>query len=598
MSNKFSIDDKVRQGIAQGEEPHNLGAWANMERMLDGKNPYQKEEEKKRKPWLFLLLGLIVCSSAVVGGYSYFSKSPSEKLAAVADSPSNFQRSGTTVINVGEGLPRDNKQPVSDDETIFTNANNSLSNAYASNSNESLVAQIRKKEIKQDLARIANLEANNINQATPIKASNKKRINNKLAQNFESKTSEEFTDKSKEDKVTVSIDNSKTTIKNTVAKTKTPIENNKNEVLPTIKENYLDTTRVTEISQRIEKDGLGRKKIVSDSFQYSIVKEKQRTVINPRFVALTQEQEEAAQRRTAIASVANNEATMVPQEIIEASVTPVASLSTNTEEIDNTAEAKKAQSSFFSLFKKAGASIRQKGIKMAHTRMPIYTGMFLGLNAALVNSKHNFGGFQGGLTAMTPLGRLVTLQAEARIMNQNNSGYTVTDSKNIIKSYFVDSTTLAPHGKIYNYEVDSVNYGYNLKDFYSLQVPVLVNVHLNKFNLYGGVHFNYGFRMNINTNSSSSPISIADTVFGSAYNLRTDSEPMFSRDDFADRMGLGYTIGGGYNFTNRINLDLRMSNLFWDNTKAAKQEISNVFFKIPSFQLSLGYKFRAFDIDK
>jgi hypothetical protein len=39
-----------------------------------------------------------------------------------------------------------------------------------------------------------------------------------------------------------------------------------------------------------------------------------------------------------------------------------------------------------------------------------------------------------------------------------------------------------------------------------------------------------------------------------------------------------------------------MSNLFWDNTKgAAKKEISDVFFRIPSFQLSLGYRFRKFE---
>lgn len=44
MGKQIPIDDLFRDGLYNAEEQLNLGAWANMERMLDGKNPYAEEE--------------------------------------------------------------------------------------------------------------------------------------------------------------------------------------------------------------------------------------------------------------------------------------------------------------------------------------------------------------------------------------------------------------------------------------------------------------------------------------------------------------------------------------------------------------------------
>ena len=599
MSNKMSIDEMVRQKIAQGEEPHNLGAWANMERMLDGKNPYQKEESKDHKPWLFLLLGLIALSTAVVGGYNYFNtpNNKTNKKVAIANSSSNDSKTEISATKAKENNSINEPNSASEQDYTLnnnTNANNVRSSSMlaSTNSEQSTFDAIRKQNMTESIAVNKRLKSKNnitkteLKKATAgIKTTNhdisnpEKSLNNSSGllasnvQNTSNKKTKELLDKM-----------AKKNASSTVAKT--------TDIPPTIKENYLDTTQVTEVSQRIQKDEFGNKKIVADSFRYNIVEEKQRTVINPRYVELTKEQEKAAQRRTAIAS---NTPVMSKPKLADPTPT-----NTNVEATANASEVEaktKKQNTFFSLFKRATASIKQKGINMAHTRTPIYTGLFLGVNAAQSNSKHNFGGFQGGFTAMTPLSRLFTLQMEARFVNQNNSGYTVTDNKNIIRSYFIDSTTLT-HSRIYNYEVDSISYGYNLKDFYTLQVPLLLNANFNKWNVYGGLNFNYGFRMNISTSSSSSPLSIADTSSSASYMLRTDSKPNFARDDFSNRLGLGYTLGAGYNFTNRINLDLRMSNLLWDNTTGSKREISNVFFRIPNFQLSLGYRFRKFEIEE
>ena len=60
MEKKIPIDKLFHDQLADGKEQLNLGAWANMERMLDGKNPYAVDEEKKRRGLFPLFIALLV----------------------------------------------------------------------------------------------------------------------------------------------------------------------------------------------------------------------------------------------------------------------------------------------------------------------------------------------------------------------------------------------------------------------------------------------------------------------------------------------------------------------------------------------------------
>ena len=60
MQSKNSIDMLVRQALEGGQEQLNLGAWANMDRMLDGKNPYAKAEDDDKKRGIFWLFGALL----------------------------------------------------------------------------------------------------------------------------------------------------------------------------------------------------------------------------------------------------------------------------------------------------------------------------------------------------------------------------------------------------------------------------------------------------------------------------------------------------------------------------------------------------------
>jgi hypothetical protein len=72
MKNNVSIDELFRSKLAQGVEQLTLSAWPNMERMLDGKNPYQDEKKKRRiLPffWIVIVSSLLLTAGYYVSNY-------------------------------------------------------------------------------------------------------------------------------------------------------------------------------------------------------------------------------------------------------------------------------------------------------------------------------------------------------------------------------------------------------------------------------------------------------------------------------------------------------------------------------------------------
>ena len=75
MRNKIQIDEFVRQHTLDKDAQLNIGAWSNMERMLNGENPYtssldsdyvKPEKKYNVKKLLGLLLLLVAISSTAL----------------------------------------------------------------------------------------------------------------------------------------------------------------------------------------------------------------------------------------------------------------------------------------------------------------------------------------------------------------------------------------------------------------------------------------------------------------------------------------------------------------------------------------------------
>lgn len=601
MKDNYSIDELVRQKLANGQEQHNLSAWANMERMLDGKNPYNKPEKDSKRRWLpFFLLFVVLGSGVAVALNSYtgseqlpISNANTEQAASQAVASINNQ-DNTQAADVAAAISEPTQGSFQAQQTTQSNTNLPAPTAAKASVNNTIQEQNKQKAQQTNLntKQVANNNSIIKNSSNAKQATNNNEPDNSnstpIAAVASKLTSTKPTaQKSKEDILALS------TKKETI--TPTAIANNAK----------MDTKQIDITALRVEEkivtDANGNKSIAFDSTEFSVKMNVPIEKTNPRYVALSKKDQERAENKTGILSSALEN--LKGEEKIVASSTPlpqktnavVPEIKAKADVTNNTNE----KISFYTRFKNMSKALYQKAntatIKIADKQIPIYPGMIVGVNAS-VFSKHNFGGFQGGLTALTPLNRYLSISTEARLLHKNNSGYTVNDYNYTIKNMSVDSNSLSS-SKIYNYQVDSNALGYNFKNFYTIQMPILLNAHVRDFTFYGGLNMVYGFRMDVRTSNKDYVVNVADTIAtNSVYNQRANIGKRYTRDDFNSRFGLGYTVGGSYSFNPNLYLDLRFSNVLWDNSKSAtKQQISNDMFQIPAIQFSLGYRFRKFD---
>ncbi|MBK7762233.1 MAG: outer membrane beta-barrel protein [Bacteroidetes bacterium] len=255
------------------------------------------------------------------------------------------------------------------------------------------------------------------------------------------------------------------------------------------------------------------------------------------------------------------------------------------------------QTSYFEDLKRFSSDTYQKLVNAVKfgAHPDTYTGLSMGMNASLSSAQNNFGGFHAGLTNLKPVSDYFSVLTEFKFFYRNNGGYTVNDIYTRTLNRWTDNSSLT-HQTIYNYQMDSTVRTYNFKNFYSLELPIMMQLNDRSFAIYGGANLAYNFKLNVNEKTRNYVIDKHDTMSNSfVYSFPADKGSQLQRSDFSSRFGLGYTMGASYQFSPQLYVDVRMSQNVWDNMKTnAAREISNGFFKVPNVQFSLGYRFRKF----
>jgi hypothetical protein len=125
MSNKTSIDELFRHNMADAQEQLNLGAWSNMASMLDGNNPYQKNDEddnKKPFPWLRTLsiIALLLIAGGI-GQWLFTNKQAAHApapITKVTSTPASNTSDNNSSSNTASNLPQDQAATIVDQNTI------------------------------------------------------------------------------------------------------------------------------------------------------------------------------------------------------------------------------------------------------------------------------------------------------------------------------------------------------------------------------------------------------------------------------------------------------------------------------------------------
>lgn len=197
-------------------------------------------------------------------------------------------------------------------------------------------------------------------------------------------------------------------------------------------------------------------------------------------------------------------------------------------------------------------------------------GITGGINGTFFGSQH-FGGIELGITGNFAFSDHWDILTELKYFNRF--------SKGVLND---DYTAIKATGS--GQERDSMRHYFNYSSMQSIELPVSVRYTLGNFALFAGGNLIYDFRVNAEEVQLPYQVALEGPV----------SAPKLSANDFGARFGAGYLLGLGYNITPSLQLDVRMTQTFWDNSKGSgAQLISNEFYRKPSFQLSVNYRLNA-----
>lgn len=234
--------------------------------------------------------------------------------------------------------------------------------------------------------------------------------------------------------------------------------------------------------------------------------------------------------------------------------------------------------------------------KFSFAQMKFYTGVIGGLNASV--SGASLGGFQIGLFGLLSINEKWSIGTEGKFVQRFNRGTELHDP------YFQLSTS-APemfynNGQMYNvYRVtrDSFKHYYKLSTMESIELPIYLRYTRGRFHGFAGANLSYGLSVKNIEGVEGFEMRTShrlDTVLASTiYTPPTSTAAAVSIDNFGPRFGVGYTAGFGYQATPSVLVDVRMTQLVWDNRSNTPGglRVSQTFYRLPSLQLSLGYRF-------
>lgn len=217
-----------------------------------------------------------------------------------------------------------------------------------------------------------------------------------------------------------------------------------------------------------------------------------------------------------------------------------------------------------------------RDVKFNLAQVKFYPGIIGGYNKSMFGT-NDLSGFHLGLFGLFTFGEHINLMTELKYMYRINNGNTLQDNY-----YRVDSTTLKGQ-----YLHSKVEHFFKFSAMQSIEMPIAIRYAMGRLNLMGGLNMAYNFR--INAEEIEHQFETPDTS-GTKITLMT--APSVNLSDFNSRFSMGALLGVAYEFSPSLQLDLRMTKNIWDNAGGnGAQRVSREYFRAPSFQVSLGYRF-------
>lgn len=570
MENELvNIDSVFQERMATHEEPMSRGAWNRMQHRLDEAMP------QKKRPLFFIkrfFAIMILLSLSLVGARKIMDQNSSVAKQSISsaqietasyatniDQATNYEKSN--LVKTAE--PKTSTDIINDNPTKkLVEANSNIENKTSSissinqNSNieNTLTISAKKrlhkknsseKNASPEIAK-ANIETTDAPQITDPKSSNSKR---------ETNLSTEIAKDNNQVKSTLSSTN-KLINKNIPIYSNTVYYKNNVDTLSYVIKR--DTITKIYIKQRYAYNILsGRKELYSDSFI-------EKTTIDRKVYA------------SQINTLALGKPTYKDAEH-------------SIEELSSKRIATKTSSWNPSNF--TNWMIQAK-MNLANTQ-PNYAFLF-GINGAN-NGSNTFAGFHLGISGQIALGANCLLAADFRYLMKMNSGFAFQFMNRQLScndSVAFQTGSPAVTMMSYNKLIDSTTKIYNFNTLHTIEVPFSIQYNYKRWSALLGLSIAYNFKLKTSEINNSSIKSQRDTLLPGSF-VPSTINTIIPVSDFASKLNINYLLGVQYHVSPMIYLDARMVKTISTSAKSAGAlQVYDQVYKMPTFELSLGYYFR------
>jgi hypothetical protein len=229
-------------------------------------------------------------------------------------------------------------------------------------------------------------------------------------------------------------------------------------------------------------------------------------------------------------------------------------------------------------------------VKPNFSEVSFHPGLMLGLSSTV--GKYNMWGVQGGFSGTLNLSEHFGILAELKYLYRFGNGKSLENDYNSL-----DGEREFVSNNYYKYKVDSQEHAFNITSSGLVELPIAIKYSANKLNFFAGANLAYNFAVNVEERFGKV---YASNQYGNSTKgdelqtqWKNNNDPKLTPTEFGSRMSLGYMLGVGYQVTPLIGLDLRASQVFWDNSKvhsAGAFIVSKELYRAPCFQFNMTYR--------
>lgn len=214
-----------------------------------------------------------------------------------------------------------------------------------------------------------------------------------------------------------------------------------------------------------------------------------------------------------------------------------------------------------------------------------YAAILLGGNTSIGNPSAY--GMQLGVAALFAFAERWTLSAELKYQNGYFSNFQFLDNAS---TFEVDEQQYGG-GWLYQGKEYKTSNNYTIKSKANLNMPILLSYNLGRISVFGGPEFSYFYPLKWGKGQHTEITNVSQATPTHTNPFVNSTLLLNEQTDFNSRFALGYVLGLSYDFSRKVSLDARVSQMLWDNSGKYKMDALRNIYHLPTAELSIGFYF-------